>query len=126
MSKTSSTYRATMFDGEAGLDWLRPGWRGLRLYGKRAKAAIQAGDVALKADMISRADRLLTVMSGIVESGTGNQFGQVIVRIYEVLRITLLKASIEDDCAALDDYDDALRIMDQEFLKLSESTVDHR
>ncbi|MBW4023944.1 MAG: flagellar biosynthesis protein FliS [Proteobacteria bacterium] len=126
MNDTSFLYRATMFDGEASLDWLRPGWRGLRLYGHRAKAAIEAGDSFVKADMISRADKLLTIMTGIVDSGTENPIGEIMLCVYDALRLSLLKANVEDDCSALDDFDDALRTLDRQFLKLSEMATEIR
>jgi flagellin-specific chaperone FliS len=111
-------YQAGMFDGEPGIGWLRPGWRSLRLYGQQAKAAIEAGDVVLKANMILRADRLLTVMSGILDTGAGTTLGPAMMRIYERLRFCLWRANIKNDHAALDDYDQALKTIDQEFLKL--------
>jgi flagellin-specific chaperone FliS len=119
-------YRAGMFDGEPGIDWLRPGWRSLRLYGQRARAAIEAGDVPLKGKMIVLADRLLTVMSGILDTSDGTTLGPAMMRIYDRLRFCLWKANIKNDCEALDDYDHALQTIDQEFLKLSKPKADHR
>ena len=119
-------YRAGMFDGEPGIDWLRPGWRSLRLYGQRARAAIEAGDVHLKGKMIVLADRLLTVMSGILDTSDGTTLGPAMMRIYDRLRFCLWKANIKNDCEALDDYDHALQTIDQEFLKLSKPKADHR
>jgi len=119
-------YRAAMFDGEPGISWLRPGWRSLRLYGQQAKAAIEAGDVRLKANMILRADRLLNVMSGILDTGAETTLGPAMMRIYDRLRFCLFKANSGNDCAALDDYDEALRMIDQEFVKLSKLKADRR
>ena len=111
-------YRAGMFDGEPDIGWLRPGWRSLRLYGQRTKAAIEAGDIVLKANMILRADRLLTVMSGILDTSDGTTLGPAMMRIYDRLRFCLWKANSKNDCAALDDYDLALQTIDEDFLKL--------
>ena len=119
-------YRAGMFDGEPGIDWLRPGWRSLRLYGQWARAAIEAGDVHLKGKMIVLADRLLTVMSGILDTSDGTTLGPAMMRIYDRLRFCLWKANIKNDCEALDDYDHALQTIDQEFLKLSKPKADRR
>ena len=119
-------YRAGMFDGEPGIEWLRPGWRSLRLYGQRAKAAIEAGDVQMKGQMIVLADRLLSVMSGILDTGPGTKLGPAMMRIYDRLRFCLWKANIKNDRDALDDYDHALQTIDQEFLKLSNSKADRR
>jgi flagellin-specific chaperone FliS len=119
-------YRAAMFDGEPGISWLRPGWRSLRHYGQRAKAAILAGDIVMKADMIVRADRLLTVMSGILDTRGGTTLGPAMMNIYDRLRFCLWKANSKNDCAALDDYDLALQAIDQEFLTLSKLKADPR
>ena len=112
-------YRAGMFDGEPGIGWLRPGWRSLRLYGRCAKAAIEAGDILLKANMIQRADRLLTIMSGILDTSAGTTLGPALMNIYNRLRFCLWKANSRNDCAALDDYDQALQTIDRQFLNLS-------
>jgi flagellin-specific chaperone FliS len=125
-SDLTTGYRASMFDGEPGIAWLLPGWRGLRLYGQKAKAAIQAGDIPLKSEMISRADQLLTVMTGILDTNAGSALGPALMRIYDALRLALLKANTGNDCAALDDFDQALRAIDQEFLKLTEPTAERR
>ena len=115
-----------MFDGEPEIGWLRPGWRSLRLYGQRAKAAIEAGDVVLKANMILRADRLLTIMSGILDTSPGTTLGPAMMRVYDRLRFCLWKANIKNDFIALDDYDRALQTIEQEFLKLSKPRADLR
>jgi flagellin-specific chaperone FliS len=117
-------YRARMFDGEPGIGWLRPGWRSLRLYGKRAKAAIESGDVVTKANMIVRADRLLSIMSGILDTSAGTTLGPAMMSIYDKLRLCLWKANSKNDCAALDDYDQALHTIDEDFLKLTKIKVD--
>jgi flagellin-specific chaperone FliS len=126
MNETSSSYRASMFDGEPGLSWLRPGWRGLRLYGQKARSAMENGDVLLKAEMISRADQLLTVMTGILDAGSGNTLGPVLMRIYDALRLALLKANTANDCAALDDFDQALLRIDRDLSQLTEPTAERR
>ncbi|WP_419759409.1 flagellar protein FliS [Acidisoma sp.] len=112
-------YRAGLFDGEPGIGWLRPGWLSLRLYGQHAKAAIEAGDTLLKANMILSADRLLTIMSGILDTSPGTTLGPAMMSIYNRLRFCLWKANVRNDCAALDDYDKALQTIDKEFLNLS-------
>ena len=123
---TIAGYRAGMFDGEPGIGWLRPGWRSLRHYGKQAKAAIESGDVLLKAQMITRADRLISVMSGILDTGPGMTLGPSLMRIYEALRLCLWKANICDDCVALDDFDRALQTIDQQFFRLWQTREERR
>lgn len=124
---TITNYRATMFDGMADLAWLRQGWRGLRQYGRRACAAIEAGDAATKAAMIARADELLTVMSGILDTSDGTTLGPALMTIYSALRFTLLRANTEanpeDSVAALQDFEAALAILDRDMIKSSESVL---
>jgi flagellin-specific chaperone FliS len=119
-------YQARMFDSEPTIGWLRPGWRSLRFYGQHARIAIEAGDVVLKATMITRADKLLSVMSGILDTGSATTLGPSMMSIYDRLRLCLWKANIKNDCAALDDYDQALQTIDQEFLKLSQPQADRQ
>lgn len=106
-------YRASMFDGLAGLNWLRPGWRGLRLYGRKAKAAILAENITEKADMLARADQLLTLLNGILETDNNSTLGTALMNIYAALRNTLLNANLNNDLAALDEFDTALAMLDR-------------
>ncbi len=121
---TASHYRTGMFDGKADISWLRPGWRALRLYGRRAKAAMEANDTAAKAEMICRADRLLNVMAGILDTEAGTTLGPALMTIYTALRYTLLRANIENNAKALDDFEAALAILDRDMIKSSESVVE--
>jgi flagellin-specific chaperone FliS len=124
MSASITTrYREAMFDGEGSTDWIRQGWRGLRHYGRRASAAIQAGNIIEKADMISRANALLDVMTGILDTGPDSGLGLKLMNIYTALRLALLKANATNDLAALADYDTALTELDRDMLKLAESAL---
>jgi flagellin-specific chaperone FliS len=122
-----ATYRATMFDGAADLAWLRQGWRGLRQYGRRARLAITENDGATKAAMLARADELLTVMSGILDTSEGATLGPALMTIYSALRFTLLRANTETETensiAALQDFEAALAILDRDMIKSSESVL---
>lgn len=119
----SAPYRAAMFDGQADLTWVRQGWRGLRLYGRRARAAIATGDSAAKADMIARADTLLTLLTGIVDSSEPGGLGPALLTIYSALRFALLRANIDNSIDALDDFEAALAILDRDMIKSSESAI---
>ena len=118
-----STYRATMFDGTADLSWLHQGWRALRQYGRRARLAIAEGDIATKAAMIARADELLNVMSGILDTSAGTTLGPALMTIYTALRFTLLRANTENCAAALVDFEQALAILDRDMANSSESVL---
>src|SRR3984957_8327427 len=92
-----AAYRATLFDGEAELAWLRHGWRALRLYGRKAKAAILANDIPMKGEMITSADQLLVLMTGLLDTTPGTTLGPTLMNIYGVLQITLLRANLQND-----------------------------
>jgi flagellin-specific chaperone FliS len=119
----TARYREAMFDGEGSLDWIRQGWRGLRHYGRRAAAAIQSGNTLEKADMIGRANALLDVMTGILDSSSPTGLGFKLTEIYTALRLALLRANATNDLAALADYDSALTELDRDLLKLAESAL---
>lgn len=116
-------YRTTMFDGEPSLHMLRQGWRALRYYGKRARQAMESGDIITKAHMIARADELLNVMSGVLDTTENAKLGKALMTIYSALRFTLFRANIENSLEALHDYDVALSLLDQDLVKSSESTM---
>jgi len=118
-----SSYRAGLFDGEAGLHWLRPGWRGLRLYARKARAAIEKGDIAHKLEMIDRADRLLVLMTGILNTGHGTTLGPALMRIYTALGQILLRANLNNDIKALSDFEAALLVLDRDMGSVFESEL---
>jgi flagellin-specific chaperone FliS len=118
-SEMISGYRATMFDGEADLDWLRQGWRGLRVYARLAQMALHSGDVPRKAELLARADGLLTLLTGILDTGAGTTLGPALHRIYNQLQVTLLRANAGGDAAALDDFAQAVDRLGREMLENS-------
>jgi flagellar biosynthetic protein FliS len=120
MIDTVAGYRATLFDGEAELAWLRQGWRALRLYGRKAKSAMLAGDMALKGQMITRADQLLVLMTGILDTAPGTTLGPKLMTIYGVLQTTLLRANLQNDTAALDEFDQAIENLVRDMLEMPE------
>lgn len=120
MEAVSSLYRASLFDGAPSLSWLQLGWRGLRYYGRRAAKAMAAGDVATKAQMIARADELLTVMSGILDTSQNAALGPALMTIYSALRHSLFRATTEDSLEALRDYDVALSLLDRDLVKTAD------
>ena len=117
-------YRAGIFDDEANIGWLRHGWRALRLYGRQARAAIEAEDLVTKAKMIAKADDLLNVMTGIVDTAEGTTLGPALLTIYTALRHTLLRANLDNDISALADYEAALGLLDRDMIKSSEHARD--
>ena len=123
MSSISTIYRTTMFDGEPSLRLLQQGWRALRYYGRRARQAIEAGDVPTKATMIARADELLNVMSGLLDTSENANLGKALMTIYSALRFTLFRASTENSLEALHDYDVALSLLDRDLGKTPENLM---
>ena len=88
-----------------------------------ARLAIEQGDIATKAAMLARADELLTVMSGILDTSEGTTLGPALMTIYSALRFTLLRANTENSDSALQDFEAALAILDRDMIKLSESVL---
>ena len=121
INSISTVYRVTMFDGEPNLRMLQQGWRALRYYGRRARQAIEDGDTAVKAQMIARADELLTVMSGVLDTSENAKLGAALMTIYSALRFTLFRANTESSLEALRDYDVALSLLDQDLAEKPES-----
>lgn len=120
----STLYRTTMFDGELNLRMLQQGWRALRYYGRRAKQAMEAGDLPTKAQMIARADELLNVMSGVLDTTENAKLGNALMTIYSALRFTLFRANTENSLDALHDYDVALSLLDRDMVNTSENAVE--
>lgn len=120
MTDMIAGYRATMFDGESELTWLRHGWRALRLYARKAKAAILDNDMALKGEMMARADQLLVLMTGILDTAPGTTLGPKLMNIYGVLQATLLRANLQNDIAALDEFDSAIENLVRDMLETPE------
>lgn len=120
----STLYRTAMFDGELNLRMLQQGWRALRYYGRRAKQAMEAGDLPTKAQMIARADELLNVMSGVLDTTENAKLGNALMTIYSALRFTLFRANTENSLDALHDYDVALSLLDRDMVNTSENAVE--
>lgn len=119
----NKSYRMTMFEGETSLRMLQQGWRALRYYGKRAHQALETGDVQTKAQMIARADDLLNIMSGLLDTTENAKLGKALMTIYSALRFTLFRANTYNSLDALRDYDIALSLLDQDLVKTPESTT---
>jgi flagellin-specific chaperone FliS len=116
-------YREGFFDGKPDIAWLAQGWKALRLYGKRARAAIETGDMVTKAQMLGKAGQLLVVMSGILDTADGQALGAALMTIYTALQYTLLRANLDNSVAALDDFDRALALLDRDMMAASEKAM---
>jgi flagellin-specific chaperone FliS len=116
-------YREGFFDGKTDIAWLAQGWKALRLYGRRAGAAIETEDMVTKAQMLGKAGQLLVVMSGILQTADGQALGQALMTIYTALQYTLLRANLENSLAALDDFDRALALLDRDMMATSEKAM---
>jgi flagellin-specific chaperone FliS len=118
-----SGYRATMFDEEAGIEWLRHGWRALQLFARKAREAGNKGDAALKAQMIERANRLLNLMAGILDTGSGATLGPSLMNIYSSLSATLFRANLENGTENIDDFERAVEKLSRDMLGEAELAV---
>jgi len=123
MSMELVLYREGFFDSKPDVAWLSQGWKALRLYGRRARYAIQTSDMATKAQMLDKAGQLLVVMSGILETEPGQPLGMALKTIYTALQFTVLRANLDNSLAALDDFDRALALLDRDMMRISESVM---
>jgi flagellin-specific chaperone FliS len=97
-----------MFDGQPGVHWLRQAWRALRHYARQAALAIEAGDRARQVDMIMRADRLLTLLTGLLDTSEDAVLGAQLQRIYTALQGALFRANSHNDAAELAGFEQAI------------------
>jgi flagellin-specific chaperone FliS len=79
--------------------------------------------MTLKAEMVIRADRLLVLMSGILDTGPGTTLGPALMKIYGTLQTTLLRANIQNDAAALDEFDRAVEVLVRDMLEMPEPGI---
>jgi hypothetical protein len=112
-------YREGFFDGKPDIAWLSQGWKALRLYGRRARTCIEAGDMPGKSQMLGKAGQLLVIMSGILETEEGKMLGAALTTIYTALQFTLLRANAENSLDAMDDFDRALALLDRDMILAS-------
>lgn len=117
MTRDIYGYRGAMFDGEAGIHWLRPAWRALRFYGQMAAEAIEEGDRQRQAEMILRADRLLTLLTGLLDTRQDAQLGARMLRIYTALQTALFRANSRNDAGELAGFDSALEALARDLLR---------
>ncbi len=108
MTRDMYGYRAAMFDGQPGVHWLRQAWRALRHYARQAAEAIEAGDRLRQVDMIMRADRLLTLLTGLLDTSEDAVLGAHLQRIYTALQGALLRANSLNDAAELAIFEQAV------------------
>jgi flagellin-specific chaperone FliS len=66
--------------------------------------------------MLHRADKLLTLMAGLLDTGAGTTLGPALMRVYEAIGALLLRANLDNDVLALDDIEMALAKLDQDML----------
>jgi len=110
-------YKSTMFDGDADLAVLGNAWRALRLYSRKARTAIQAGNITEKAAMIHRADRLLVLLTGILDTSQGTRLGPKLMSIYAALQRSLLQANLSNDVESLLDFEEAIDALARDMLR---------
>lgn len=123
MTRDIYGYRAAMFDGEAGVHWLHTAWRALRYYARKAAEAIEAGDRRTQAEMILRADRLLTLLTGLLDSGQDAALGVRMLRIYTALQTTLFQANSSNDARVLAGFDEAVDALARGMLRDPKTSV---
>ena len=69
----------------------------------QAKGAIDRGDVATKAEMISKAVSIVGGLEGCLNYKQGGDLAENLSRLYQYMVITLTEANINDDIAKLNE-----------------------
>jgi flagellin-specific chaperone FliS len=108
MTRDIYGYRAAMFDGQPGVHWLRQAWRALRHYARQAAEAIEAGDRLRQTDMIMRADQLLILLTGVLDTSEDAMLGARLQGIYGALQSALFRANSRNDAAELVGFEQAV------------------
>jgi flagellin-specific chaperone FliS len=108
MTRDIYGYQAAMFDGQPGVHWLRQAWRALRHYARQAAEAIETGDRTRQVDMIMRADRLLTLLTGLLDTSEDAVLGARLQSIYGALQSALFRANSGNDAAELRGFEQAV------------------
>jgi flagellin-specific chaperone FliS len=108
MTHQTYGYRAAMFDGQPSIQWLRPAWRALRHYARQAAEAIEAGDRQRQAEMILRADRLLILLTGLLDTRADAALGARLLLIYTALQEALFRANTGNNAAELAGFEQAI------------------
>jgi flagellin-specific chaperone FliS len=62
-------------------------------------------------------------MSGILETDEGKTLGAALMTIYTALHFTLLRTNLQNSLTALDDFDQALMLLDRDMAASSETAL---
>ena len=69
----------------------------------QAKGAIERGDVAAKAELISKAVLIVGGLEGCINHKEGGELADNLSRLYQYMSITLTEANIHSDIAKLNE-----------------------
>ena len=69
----------------------------------QAKGAISRGDVAAKAELISKAVSIVGGLEGCINHKAGGELADNLSNLYQYMSITLAEANIHDDIAKLNE-----------------------
>lgn len=69
----------------------------------QAKGAISRGEIAVKAEMISKAVLIIGGLEGCINHQAGGELANNLSRLYQYMSLTLAEANIHDDIAKLNE-----------------------
>lgn len=75
----------------------------------QAKGAISRGEIANKADLISKAILIIGSLEGCLDHEQGGDLSQNLSSLYEYMNLTLVRANIEDDISKLEEVSHLLQ-----------------
>ena len=88
----------------------------------QAKGAIARGDVASKAEMISKAVLIVGGLEGCINHKEGGELAVNLSRLYQYMSITLTEANIHDDIDKLNEVSALLLEIKSAWIQIPEQT----
>ena len=87
-----------------------------------AKGAISRGDIAAKAELISKAVLIVGGLEGCVNHKEGGELAENLPRLYEYMSLTLTEANIHNDIAKLNEVSSLLLEIKSAWVQIPEQT----
>jgi flagellar secretion chaperone FliS len=97
----TEVYSGTMYADPHGL--ITQMFDGVLTRVSQAKGAISRGDVAAKAELISKAVLIVGGLEGCVNHKAGGELAENLSRLYQYMSLTLTEANIYNDIAKLNE-----------------------
>lgn len=86
----------------------------------QAKGAISRGEIAVKAEMISKAVLIIGGLEGCINHDAGGELASNLSRLYQYMSLTLAEANINDDIAKLNEVSSLLQEIKSAWIQIPE------